>query len=104
MTETLTHIAIKKLNGDAKSNYYSVLQGVSISQDDRGCLEVCSPVNFNQKITTNDLVHLISDSEFEWLGRIDNVINSGGIYLYWLMDGPNINLSRSFGSPASANN
>jgi O-succinylbenzoic acid--CoA ligase len=40
-----------------------------------------APTISSEKVVTNDLVELISLTEFKWLGRIDNVINSGGIKL-----------------------
>lgn len=77
MTETLSHIALKRLNGDNPDIYYKTMQGVRISQDDRDCLQV---IAFdNELLTTNDIVKLHSDNSFEWLGRYDNVINSGGL-------------------------
>jgi O-succinylbenzoic acid--CoA ligase len=57
------------------------LPNVEISVDDRHCL-VIKAKNINKnKIVTNDIVNLISDTQFVWEGRIDNVINSGGIKL-----------------------
>ncbi len=82
MTETATHIALKPLNIKSKKPYFKTLPKVTISQDDRGCLVVHAPKISKEKVTTNDLVTLHSDTEFEWLGRIDNVINSGGVKLF----------------------
>lgn len=76
MTETLSHIALKKINGDLKSDLFSILPGVSISIDDRDCLIVKV---FGKKFITNDIIRLVDDNRFEWLGRYDNVINSGGL-------------------------
>ena len=86
MTETITHIAVKKLNHlenlDLKSrSYYTTLPNIQISKDRRGCLVVVAPKLSETRIVTNDLVELISDNQFEWLGRHDTVINSGGIKL-----------------------
>ncbi|MGZ2370008.1 AMP-binding protein [Ancylomarina sp. YFZ004] len=82
MTETLSHIAIKSLNGSDKSNRYKALGGISLSTDDRDCLKITAPKLLDQAITTNDIVNLVSNNEFEWLGRFDHVINSGGIKLF----------------------
>ena len=89
MTETITHIAVKKLNNfdNFKSNsieksYYETLPDIDISQDERGCLVIEAPNLTNEKIITNDVVKLQSEITFEWLGRIDHVINSGGIKLF----------------------
>jgi O-succinylbenzoic acid--CoA ligase len=80
MTETLTHFALKKLNPDPE-DYFTSFENVTIGQDPRGCLTVASEVTEKQKLVTNDLVELLSDNTFIWLGRVDNVINSGGIKL-----------------------
>ena len=83
MTETITHIAIKRLNkSDLISSFYKVLPNVTIYIDDRNCLVINAPKVSDEIIFTNDVVQLISDSQFEWLGRFDNVINSGGIKLH----------------------
>jgi len=81
MTETITHIAVKKLSDTAK-NLYTSLPNVKLSIDSRGCLEINAPKVSDKIVITNDLVKLHSDNQFEWLGRIDNVINSGGIKLF----------------------
>ncbi|MGB0880124.1 MAG: AMP-binding protein [Polaribacter sp.] len=83
MTETITHIAVKKLNNKSVSpTFYEVLPNVTIYKDDRDCLVIEAPKITDTVIFTNDVVKLISDTQFEWLGRFDNVINSGGIKLH----------------------
>ncbi|WP_298553905.1 AMP-binding protein [uncultured Algibacter sp.] len=85
MTETLSHIAVKKLNNFVDSEfepYFNTLTGISVSTDSRGCLVVDAPRLSSDKIVTNDIVKVYSNTCFEWLGRYDNVINSGGIKLY----------------------
>jgi O-succinylbenzoic acid--CoA ligase len=77
MTETVSHIALQRLNGDDTSDYFKVLSGINIEIDQRGCLVIQIP-EFAEKIVTNDLVELIGSDQFRWLGRYDNVINSGG--------------------------
>jgi O-succinylbenzoic acid--CoA ligase len=79
MTETVSHIALRCLNGKERSPYYQVLPQTNIGQDHRECLTIISPVTNFEKIITNDKVRLIDEHTFEWIGRIDNVINSGGI-------------------------
>lgn len=79
MTETITHIAMKPLNGSRTSESYQCLPGISIDQDDRDCLRIYSQ-RLPQEITmTNDRVQLINEKEFTLLGREDAVINSGGL-------------------------
>ncbi|MFV9550942.1 AMP-binding protein [Algibacter sp. PT7-4] len=85
MTETVSHIAVKKLNnfsGNDDEKTFTTLPGIKVSKDDRGCLVIEAPKLSDNKIVTNDIVNVLSDSSFEWLGRFDNVINSGGIKLY----------------------
>jgi len=79
MTETVSHIALRKLNGPDKSEYYEALPSVEIGQDRRGCLTVNSAVTNNEWLTTKDLVEIKTGSRFVWLGRVDDVINSGGV-------------------------
>lgn len=84
MTETITHVAIKKLNHVVLSdcNTYEALPNVNFSKDSRNCLVIEAPKVTEEKLITNDVVSLISDKEFDWLGRFDNVINSGGVKLH----------------------
>ena len=115
MTETASHIAIRRLNGPDRSAFYTVMDGVEIGIDQRNCLKIKSA---NKKwLITNDLVESLTPSlpvgswqkavgkkklailptahcqlptwdlggaggaafAFKWLGRIDNIINSGGV-------------------------
>ena len=85
MTETVSHIAVKKINNftDAESDkYFKTLPGITVSKDDRDCLVINAPALLDEIIVTNDIVKIHSDNCFQWLGRFDNVINSGGIKLY----------------------
>jgi O-succinylbenzoic acid--CoA ligase len=79
MTETISHIALKKLNGENKSDTFTLLDGIEIQTDDRGCLVITAPHLSAESIVTNDIVNIINDRQFKWLGRYDNVINSGGV-------------------------
>lgn len=79
MTETLTHIALKKLNGNGPDPYFDALPGVKFEQDDRSCLIILAPHLSENKFITNDIVDLKNDQSFNFIGRFDNVINSGGI-------------------------
>ena len=79
MTETLTHVAIKPLNGPNKSDIFSALDGIHFEIDERDCLVINAPMLSPESIVTNDIIELINDISFRWLGRFDNVINSGGV-------------------------
>lgn len=79
MTETISHIALRRLNGPKRSSYYTALDGVALTKDSRGCLVVTAPAISTEPVISNDLVELIDERTFRWLGRADFVINSGGI-------------------------
>ena len=78
MTETLSHIALRRLNGPAASEWYTPFPSVSISQTPDGCLVIDAPEVCPEPLVTNDIVEITS-SRFRILGRKDNVICSGGI-------------------------
>ncbi|SET55272.1 AMP-binding protein [Hymenobacter actinosclerus] len=80
MTETASHIALRRLNGPQANSAYQVLPGIAVAQDERGCLTVRADVTNDELIITNDLIRLAPDARsFEWLGRADFIINSGGV-------------------------
>jgi O-succinylbenzoic acid--CoA ligase len=79
MSETLTHIAIKRINGSEKEDFFNTLEGVDIKLNDESCLMIKSKTTDNKWITTNDVAEIINCSSFVLHGRIDNVINSGGV-------------------------
>ncbi|MBT8262513.1 MAG: AMP-binding protein [Bacteroidia bacterium] len=82
MTETSTHVAVRRLNGPARSDSFSALPDVKFSVDERNCLLINAPNILDHPLTTNDVVTLNSPTNFNWHGRYDNVINSGGIKIY----------------------
>ncbi|MDR9456930.1 MAG: AMP-binding protein [Salegentibacter sp.] len=85
MTETVTHIAAKRLNPKNKKKQakpFKVLPNIHISQDERGCLVIKAPKLADEPIVTNDVVEILTYKRFIWKGRIDNMINSGGIKLF----------------------
>ena len=77
MTETVSHIAVKNIR--KSFSLFEVLPSVSIAVDARNCLLIEAPELASNTIQTNDLVRLHSKTTFEWVGRYDAVINSGGI-------------------------
>jgi o-succinylbenzoate---CoA ligase len=79
MTETATHVALRRLNGLARSDAFTPLPGVELTLDTRGCLAIRGPVTAGAWLQTNDIVDLRGDGSFIWLGRWDNVINTGGV-------------------------
>lgn len=79
MTETLSHIALKPLNGEAVTPCYHTLAPVTCSTDERGCLVIHAPHLSANRFVTNDVVTLHSETVFEWVDRFDRIINSGGV-------------------------
>jgi O-succinylbenzoic acid--CoA ligase len=78
MTETITHIALRRISGDLRSESFTALPGINLSSDERGCLVIEAPKIIKQPVITNDLVKFTGPFSFIWLGRYDNVINRGG--------------------------
>lgn len=78
MSETLSHIALKQIYPDA-ADFFTVFDGIGIAVDERGCLKISAPALHPETLRTNDLVELKGNHQFRFLGRIDNVINSGGL-------------------------
>lgn len=77
MTETITHIAARELGEKS----FTVLPNITISYDDRNCLVISAHRISNDVIVTNDLVELVNENQFIFIGRHDNIVNSGGIKL-----------------------
>ncbi|WP_297091241.1 AMP-binding protein [uncultured Draconibacterium sp.] len=79
MTETATHIALQQLNGPDKTDNYQCLEDISVELDQRGCIKIFMPGLPGNSIQTNDLGKILAGNQFKILGRIDNVIISGGM-------------------------
>lgn len=92
MTETLSHIALRRLNGPERSEWYTPLPGISVSLNDEGCLVIHAPHLCDEPLVTNDLAEIQEPQQsgketdslnrgnpFRILGRRDNVVCSGGI-------------------------
>lgn len=78
MTETLSHIALRRINGAEASEWYQPFDSVKISQTEEGCLVIDAPLVCAETLVTNDIVE-IEKLRFRIKGRKDNVICSGGI-------------------------
>ena len=79
MTETLSHIALRRLNGPEASEWYTPFPSVKVSLSDEGCLIIDAPEVCAERLVTNDIAELTQRGRFRILGRKDNVICSGGI-------------------------
>ena len=88
MSETLSHIALKQIS-PIQEEYFTVLNDVEISVDERNCLKIFAPKLNPEILQTNDIVELMhfdsaqgDKKQFKFLGRFDNVINSGGVKIF----------------------
>ena len=79
MTETVSHVALRRLNGAEATDSYWLLEGVAAAIDERGCLRLRGAVTNHQWIQTNDVVEFLGPRKFIIVGRADNIINSGGV-------------------------
>lgn len=79
MTETLSHIALRRLNGVSASEHYVPFDSVKLSLSPENTLVIEAPLVCDDILQTNDIARIYSDGSFSILGRKDNVINSGGI-------------------------
>lgn len=81
MTETISHIALRKLNGSSAAKTFEPFPGVHLSLNNKGCLVIDYPAIGINKLHTNDLATILEDNSFTIDGRADFIINSGGIKL-----------------------
>ena len=81
MSETLSHIGLKQILPEPEE-YFTVFENVEISLDERNCLRIYAPKLNPDILQTNDLVEIKNEKQFKFLGRIDNVINSGGAKIF----------------------
>ena len=94
MTETVSHIALRRLNGAERQDWFTALDGVDLGTDGRGCLHITSAATNFVRVQTNDVVEFINPpaagpptvgppaagpARFRLLGRADRIINSGGV-------------------------
>ncbi len=80
MTETVSHIAIKQIR-PIEEEYYKALPGIHFEVDRDGCLIIHAPQLNQNAFFTKDCVEIIDKTSFQWLGRFDNIINSGAVKL-----------------------
>lgn len=78
MTETCSHVAVRHMG----QPYFEAMPGISFSVDTDGRLMISAPDFSFRKLVTNDIVSLADNCRFRWLGRADNVVNSGGIKIF----------------------
>ena len=81
MSETLSHIALRQIFPN-QEDWFTVFEGVEISLEERDCLKIFAPKLNSEVLQTNDLVEINNQNQFRFLGRLDNVINSGGAKIF----------------------
>ena len=82
MTETLSHIALRRLSGAEASEWYEPFDGVGVTTSADGCLVIDAPAVCAQPLVTNDIAEIAPDGRrFRIRGRRDNVVCSGGLKL-----------------------
>lgn len=85
MTETISHIAARKLNPEkdnTEKKPFKALPNVSVSQNDSNCLVIKAPKILDKELVTHDIVEVLTYKKFYWKGRLDNIINSGGVKIF----------------------
>jgi O-succinylbenzoic acid--CoA ligase len=80
MSETYSHVAIRNINGNNKSKWFTPLEGIEITKDDDGSATIFTPY-YMSGLATNDLIELNNNGQFQVQGRKDFVVNSGGVKL-----------------------
>ena len=81
MTETVSHIALKRIQPDPEA-HFTCVRGVKVSANAQGCLVVEAPHLLMKPLVTRDVVEILSYQTFRWLGRADHAINSGGVKVH----------------------
>lgn len=79
MAETVSHIALRRVNGPTASNLFSPLPSVTVCLSEEHTLQIHAPMVSSQVVQTNDLAEIFPDGRFRILGRKDNVVITGGL-------------------------
>ncbi len=83
MTETLSHVALRRVSGSGATPWFTPMPGVTLTVNDDHCLVIDAPHLCPERLLTRDVVEMEPGSQrFKVLGRLDNVINSGGIKVH----------------------
>ena len=83
MSETLTHVALRRLDEvrDLAAPFVP-LPDTCVTADAHGCARIDAPGREVHGLSTSDLVEMKDDGSFVWLGRRDDVVNSGGVLVH----------------------
>jgi o-succinylbenzoate---CoA ligase len=96
MTETYSHFAGRFL-GDI---WYTLTDNTQIQTNEIGCLQIRSNLTNNRWLSTNDIVKLNEPkNQFQWMGRADFIVNSGGVKIQ--IEAVENQISKHLGIPPS---
>lgn len=80
MTETLSHVALRRINGKDASDWYTTFDGINIKVDKESRLVIDAPKICKDILVTNDIGEMADDGRrFRVIGRKDNTVCCGGI-------------------------
>lgn len=79
MTETISHIALRNLKNCTNKTPYKCLGDFKVGANNKNQLIINSKKLNIENLVTNDKIQIISNKEFLFLNRTDNIINSGGL-------------------------
>lgn len=85
MTETLSHIALRAVNGIHASAWFQPMEEVQISKNKNDCLVANVAYLSLDEFVTNDLIELSDHGTFKVLGRADDAIVSAGHKIHPVM-------------------
>lgn len=83
MTETVSHVALRRVSGHEATPWFTAMPGVTLQTNEDNCLVIDAPHLCRQRLITRDVVEMEPGTgRFKVLGRIDNVINTGGVKIH----------------------
>jgi len=83
MTETLSHVALRRVSGSGATPWFTPMPGVILTVNDDHCLVIDAPHLCPERLVTRDVVEMEPGTQrFKVLGRLDNVINTGGVKIH----------------------
>ena len=83
LSEALTHVATRQLSqlSDLHAPFHP-LPSVTVGVNEHGCAVLDAPSRGVSQLTTNDCIEELPEGGFVWLGRADEVVNTGGILVH----------------------
>lgn len=75
MTETVSHVALRKI----QEPKFTTVGDTQVALGNSDCLRFKGEITDHKWLQTNDIGEVYSNRSFKWIGRKDFIINSGGI-------------------------